>query len=248
MGGLSKWVRYIAVGLLIALVAFASGLLLFNFLIMPRVVGLGEEVEVPDVVGLSHSQAEATLAEEGLSGIVESERFDSQIPEGFVVAQDPLPQTLVKEGRTVGLVLSRGPEMVEVPYLDGVALDLAESVLRRAGLGVGRVDTVASPEVPPGHVVSSDPPGGEMLPRGSRITLSVRRSEVPRFQMPDLRGFRLAQAQVIVLEHGLALGDVRYVFRPSEPEGVVLMQVPEAGSSVSAGDTVELAIASRAGP
>jgi beta-lactam-binding protein with PASTA domain len=244
---LGRWTKRVVIAGIVAISSFIFGLLLFNYFIMPRVVGLGEEVEVPNVVGLSRSQATATLEEEGLSGIVEGERFDSNVPEGFVAAQDPLPATLVKKGRTVALILSRGPEMVEVPHLDGVELRLAKTVLVRAGLSVGRVDSVASGEVPVGHVVSSDPAGGEILPRGSSILLRVRFEEEFLFEMPELIGVTLAQAQVVILEQKLVLGDVRYVFRPSEPEGIVLMQVPQAGSRVSEGDTVELAVASRGG-
>ena len=74
-----------------ALLAFATGIVLFNAVVMPRLVHGVNDVRVPQLVGLTLDQAEQTLRPLGLQLSRAGERFDPSVPRGFVLEQDPTP-------------------------------------------------------------------------------------------------------------------------------------------------------------
>ncbi|MBN1627070.1 MAG: PASTA domain-containing protein, partial [Deltaproteobacteria bacterium] len=66
-------------------------------------------VEVPDVTGMSQSEAEATLMESGLVAGGITTAYNEDIPEGYVISQQPEPGTLIETGGLIALVISLGP-------------------------------------------------------------------------------------------------------------------------------------------
>ncbi|MDN4176053.1 PASTA domain-containing protein, partial [Nocardioides sp. SOB77] len=57
------------------------------------------------------------------------------VAEGDVISQDPVDGTLFR-GDTVGLVVSRGPELVEVPNVRASGVDAAREELEALGFDV----------------------------------------------------------------------------------------------------------------
>ena len=81
-----------------------------------RVVqSVAETVVVPDVVGMAHADAEATLAAARLVVGLILEEFSDTVPEGYVVSQTPLVGRTVPPGSAVNLVVSMGPGGSSVP-------------------------------------------------------------------------------------------------------------------------------------
>ena len=124
-------------------------------------------VEVPDVTGRTEQEARDALTGAGLLVEVSPDRvFDDAVPEGAVVSQSPGPAQ-VERGTTVRLVLSKGPELVEVPDVVGRQFSSAEEELTELGLTVVRDDvrggffgTVREQSVEPGTEVA---PGTEVV-------------------------------------------------------------------------------------
>jgi hypothetical protein len=94
--------------LVIGAIAFATGLVLFDEVVMPRWVHQGGDRPVPDLSNLNRQQAESVLARAGLKLSLSSERFDAAIPRGFVIAQDPVPGRYVKPGCSASPCAGRG--------------------------------------------------------------------------------------------------------------------------------------------
>jgi len=78
---------------------------------------------------------EATTAVEGLQlELVRGEDvFSNDVAEGLVVSQEPAPGTPVERGGTVTVQVSKGPDLVPIPDLDGLSFSEAETVLTEAG-------------------------------------------------------------------------------------------------------------------
>ena len=93
-----------------------------------------EPVAVGDWVGKPADQATKALKDSGLK-VTTTEAFDDQVPKGSVVSQDPGPGTAFK-GDTVKLVVSKGPELVEVPRVVGMSAAKARAKLEAAGFKV----------------------------------------------------------------------------------------------------------------
>ena len=106
---------------------------------------------VPSVIGLSRADAVAALADQGLTvrNAEGGERYDDKIPAGRVARQSPDPRVLMKRGRPVVIVLSKGPRRVQVPDLLGrpsvVRGMLAPTPANPASAEPGSKDTMAPP-------------------------------------------------------------------------------------------------------
>ncbi|MFP8885138.1 Stk1 family PASTA domain-containing Ser/Thr kinase [Streptomyces mangrovi] len=133
------------------------------------VLSKGARVEVPGVVGEDEGVARQRLEEAGLKVRTAPERVFSQEDEGTVARQSPREGAVAAEGDTVTLTVSKGPEMIEVPDVEGLAEDEARRALEDAGFEV-KVRRVFFT----GTVFDQSVAAGERAPRGSEITVWVR--------------------------------------------------------------------------
>jgi beta-lactam-binding protein with PASTA domain len=217
--------------------AFATGMALFNGLVMPQLVHGRGEVRVPDLASLSEGQAEQALRSLGLKLSRAGERFDPAVPRGLVLQQDPPPQTAVRSGRRVTVVVSLGEEFSSVPQLFGTSLRGARLLIERTGLAVGGVTRAPSEDVGEGLVVGTDPPAESVLPRGALVGLLVSNGGAAEsFVMPELLGRDLPVARRQLEAVG---------FRVLSPEGVgsrgmIIVQQPAPGTRVDFGTVVTL--------
>lgn len=230
------------VGLFLLVMAgsFAFGVLIINYVIMPRVVRLGNEVEVPDVCGKSLSEAQSMLNDFYLEGVASGKKWDDQIPENFVVSQKPLPTRRVKKGKKVFLVISKGKEEVAVPNLLGLSRVEAQNYVTNMGLSVKEIKYVRS-NFPANTVVRTEPPFNTYVKKSSEITLFVS-SGGGELTMPNLIGKDLWEARNSLQELGLVLGEIKYVSESYAGSGKVFFQFPRPGTRVTKGDTVSLII------
>jgi len=231
--------------LLLAVLAFALLIVVLNWIVMPLVVGRGRETTVPNVVGLDRFAAEESLLKAGLRlGEVRS-ASNATVPQDRVVTQHPEPGQRVKLGRQVYLDVSRGGSRLKVPHVEGLTLARATALLAESGLPIAGVESLRTPNLPPGQVVATRPPAGIEVSQGERIFIQIA-ARVGNFPMPNLVGMSLETAQGIVASQGLTLGEVKRA--PSdEPAGNVLIQYPEEGMTVRDLDIVSLIVAAPTG-
>ncbi|PSK95545.1 serine/threonine-protein kinase [Haloactinopolyspora alba] len=127
-----------------------------------------EPIEIEDFTGRSADEAETTLSEAGLE-VSRSQEFSDDVAAGLVISQDPADGT-AHRGDQVELVVSQGPEMVQIPGVIGVRVNQAERDLRALGFEVERVDLLDGPGDGNPRVVRVDP-AGSTQPHGSTLTL-----------------------------------------------------------------------------
>jgi len=232
--------------LFFALFAFLLGFVLFNFIIMPLLVGHGKEVLVPDLRGKSLQQVESILKEKGLEFSVAKEIYDPNIPVGYVISQDPSAQMTVKRGRKIILTVSKGEERVSVPSLCGLFFSQAQILLKRSGLAVGKTETVYSDSIPKDCVISHDPPPGSIVEQGAKVNLLLSLGPlVEKVFMPNLIGKKIEEARILLLNNGLVIGEVQYIKSENLEPGTILLQTPQVGVEMERGDTVRLAVSAR---
>lgn len=126
---------------------------------------------VPAVAGLPQADAEAALAEEGLTSVSYAE-VKSNEAEGTVLSVSPEAGTKVKAATPITL-------QVAVPYtvpdVDGMSRADAEAALEAEGYAV-EVHTYYTEDVPEGSAVSTEPAAGSQLNSGSTVVLNVAKS------------------------------------------------------------------------
>jgi serine/threonine-protein kinase len=88
-----------------------------------------------------------------------------------------------------------------------------------------------------GKVIETNPAAGQVVERGSRVTLFVAQGPAT-VEVPDLEGKTLSQAERELGEAGLKLGRATRVFSEDVPNGRIVSQNPSAGIPVGPGTTV----------
>src|SRR5262249_14805673 len=121
-------------------------------------------------------------------------RFDENVPKDQIVSQSPaaVPRHKLKEGSTVRVVVSNGPQPRAVPDLGKLTFDQATSALTTLGLIVDG-NAVSSESVPKGQVLDWDHKGEAVLP-GTHITLTYSSGPEQR-SISDWRNKAVADAQ-----------------------------------------------------
>lgn len=126
---------------------------------------------VPDLRGLSGRQGRIVLERLGFD--VSTDSTGSRVERGRVVATRPAAGEELELPAEVTLVLSQGPQVVEVPDLTGVHVDDVRRRLDEAGLALGEVRYDPEAYAAPGRVVGQSPSPGYALRVGGRVSVRV---------------------------------------------------------------------------
>jgi serine/threonine-protein kinase len=190
---------------------------------------------IPNLVGLSESEARALL--DGYVITIKT-AHDAVIPKGRIASQSPLATTRAPNGSAVVLTISDGPGNAIVPDdLIGMALIDARAALAAVGLTVSQ--TIAAPsDQPQGTILEVSPAVGAVTTAGSGVVLTIASGEIT---VPDLIGVEVIQAKTILIQAGFLIKEF-YEFDAAQPEGVVIRQAPEAGSTQTIGNSVTITI------
>jgi beta-lactam-binding protein with PASTA domain len=196
------------------------------------------QTAVPDVVGEQEDAARAELARAEFKVKVTPEASDD-VEEGTVIRQDPEADQQATRGSTVTIVVSSGPENLQVPDVRRRPQSEAEQLLVDRGFAVGTVSTTPSTSFDPGIVVRQDPAPNASRPRGTavNITVAVAPANVP---VPNVIGnsaedalFKLEQAGFRVTSDTADSG---------EEAGTVIDTAPAVGTPVAPGSTVVITV------
>ena len=200
-----------------------------------------ETATVPGVLHQSEDHARVVLRKAGFE--VKVKDVPSEKPKGEVVKQDPPADSEVDQGSTVTLKVSAGPGKVKVPDVSGLAEDEAKKMVRDKGFR-SKVTTSHSGAVRRGLVIGTQPPAGTSLAPGKVVTLIV--SAGPKqIEVPSVVGEQQAVAQDEVQQAGFVPNvETR---NADEPEGQVIDQIPDAGTSLKKGETVTIVVSTGAG-
>ncbi len=125
---------------------------------------------VPEVSGMSQSEAEQALTDAGLTPAVVDSQYSSSVPAGVVLSQENTSDPMVP-GSTVNLVVSLGPDLVEVPDVTGKPAKDAIAELEAAGFDVDH--SIPSVLLDDAKVSSQNPSGGEEVERGSTVKITA---------------------------------------------------------------------------
>ncbi|MEE2769337.1 MAG: protein kinase [Actinomycetota bacterium] len=201
---------------------------------------------VPVLPGSAGDSARDLL--EALGWTVE-ERFDrlDGTVEGEVLATQPVGGASLGDGGTVVLVLSLGPERVQVPDgLAGKSLAGVERLLDSAGLTVGEVSHAYSEEVDPGVVIEVLGTSPD-LPRGNGVPLLVSDGPAPRLVPSGLVGRPVDDVEAVLKAVGLS---PRRVAAQDEflAKGVVVALDPPSDTEIEANEVVEVVVSTGPAP
>ena len=135
-------------------------------------------VKVPDVLGMTQSDASTALEEAGLKLGGVTKVYSESAEKGSVIGQAPTAGLEVRPGSQVAVAVSQGakppasPAPVAVPDVAGQSADGAGETLTSAGFVVV-VYEAQSATVPEGTIIGQVPSGGVLAESGSTVTVVV---------------------------------------------------------------------------
>lgn len=192
------------------------------------VVSLGEElIIVPALVGLSLEEAEATLEVVGLE-LGEVTREHSETIEAGIVLDVVLGlgETAVEKGRTVGVVVSDGPQDRQVPQVPESRdpAEAAELLVERRLVPIE--DREHSETVPRDEVITFDPAPGTSVEVDEEVAVVISDGPEPRV-VPDVKGLSVNEARDILVEAGFVVDSVQ-----GDPGSAVFETLPRADGTL----------------
>lgn len=200
-----------------------------------------EYIDMPNINGTNVEDARNTLASAGLGMEVVYEESDT-IDEGVVMNTNVAAGTAVRPGTTVTVTVSAGSSGVEVPDVEGLGEDSANTALVSKGFLVNKTESY-SDDVPVGTVISQTPAAGSKAPGGSVITIDVSKGkEDTKCRVPNLLNLTEQDATIEAIEAGLSIGSVTYVYSSEVVEGYVCYQSYSHGSYVDAGTAIDIKV------
>ncbi len=198
-------------------------------------------VPMADVKGVNVEDAKRTLESLGLKTVTEYVESDT-IDEGVVIDTDISAGSQVEVGSTVTLTVSAGIDGVIVPEVSGRTFEDAENSLINHGFSVNKSESY-SDTVEEGKVISQMPLSGNKVPKGSVVTVTVSKGkEEVKVRVPNLMGLSEQDGTVEVIEAGLQIGSVSYVYNEEVPEGHICYQSYSQGSYVDPGTALDIKV------
>ena len=226
----------IFIGLLLLFVLSLGGTMLVLNLTNPP------EVAMPNVVGLSKEEAQKEIENVKLKFEIEKEEYNKDVPEGFIISQDPTYMekfNKVKQGSTVKVVVSKGEEKTTVPKVVGMEKDKAVKTLEDAKLKVEIVEE-SSKKVQEGYVISQETSPDTEAFAGDTIKIHVS-TGVEKATVPDVIGKSQADAKKTLEAQGFVVA-VTTSEDSSKENGIVLKQSLDSGKTVEKGSTVTITV------
>jgi serine/threonine-protein kinase len=234
-----KFIR-VALYIFAGFVLFA---LLMDVFVMPLYTRHGQAIPLPDVTKMRYEDARAKLFSEGFKIIREEERYDSEYPAGYVIEQNPKGGALVKKGRRVYVIISRGELKITMPVLTDISEREAKLKLQRLGLDTGTKTYEPSSYYFEGVVMHQSIAPGVEVSRGTRVDLTISIGDVAdEIVVPLVEGRTLDDAKERLAQKGFKIGTVTYQEMASLLPETVIKQSITAGTLVSREQMIDLVV------
>ncbi|MBT9155735.1 MAG: Serine/threonine-protein kinase PrkC [Firmicutes bacterium] len=231
-----SWLAVVSSVMAVTMLLTVAGLL---YTFWPR-----PEVVVPEIVGKTLAEATADLREVGLNHTIKEAESNPDVAPNVVLRQNPEGGQTVRAGRTVEIVPSRGPELLEVPNVIGMTLLQAEISLTREGFVLGQKTERTHETVPAEQIIEQNPRPGTLTQRGEHIDVLISLG-VPVVEVltPLLVGLTEAEVVTRLSEVGLSVRTpVTQEFHATVPYGRVISQTPQAGERLPLGGEVSIVV------
>ncbi|MDR1637141.1 MAG: PASTA domain-containing protein [Treponema sp.] len=241
-------------------VSMAFGLMVFVGVIAASIFFIAvrgaEQTMVPDVRNKELTEALLELQTKELYPRIQLRYSQSSWDKGLILEQEPRAGTIVKAGRRIRLVVSRGVMISKVENYLGRNIDEVRMELRTLAAELNSAGGTGQPlftlrepfmyeysSEPAGLILQQSPEPGTGISGPTALEFVVSRGPRETIQtIPGLTGLSVEQALARISQSG-----INFIFSLGEPDGgegggTVTAQEPGGNSQVSAGTQVHLTV------
>ncbi len=207
-----------------------------------------EQTLVPDVTGELLMDGLISLQEKELYPRIQVRYTEDPLEKDRIISQDPKAGSVVRAGKRVKLMISKGAVVDKVGSYTGQSLSDVKTHLQTLFASYTPLMVIKEPVVfvfddaPAGTILEQTPPAETPLTGMTELIFIVSRGPVGEtYNIDDFSGLKWMDAV-----NRLVRSNQPFVFSFAEDEEArepaVLTQLPEAGSQVKAGTVVELTL------
>lgn len=175
----------------------------------------GDSYTVPTVLGMQIDDAITLIEDSDFAYEIIDTVFDDKYDKGAIVEQNPKPESLVKSGRKIYLIVnSRQDELVSMPQFVGMSMKMVSAMAENYGLVIGSLRYV--PDIAVNVVIrqifkGSEIAPGEKIKKGSTVdsVLGLGISDKTTI-VPSLIGKNYKEANNTLLDLFLNTGAVMF--------------------------------------
>ena len=128
---------------------------------------------VPSFIGMDYTQVQNNREYTSMYLFYVTEEYSDTAPAGQIIQQEPSADTVLKAGETIRLVVSKGPQMAEMPNIIGFTQDGAVKELEARGLVASCFMVVNDGSYASGCVVRTSEEPGTKVEVGTVITVYI---------------------------------------------------------------------------
>ncbi len=135
---------------------------------------VGEMIDVTDMTVAQANVALRSLIEQynlTVEAREEDEQYSDELDAGYIISTTPAEGEALKQGDTIYLVVSKGPEQVTLPSFVGQQVDTVTGQAETLNLNFRIIETPSSE--PKGQIIDQDPAATTAVDKGSTVTLTV---------------------------------------------------------------------------
>ncbi len=194
--------------------------------------------QMENYVGREYEAVKAELELKGFN-ITPNMKVSETVAKGIIIDQSIPPGTDYKSGNftSLELTVSSGPKTSKVPDVKDREYREAENEMKANNLK-SKIEKEFNEEVPADYVIRTVPAAGEEVKEGTEVVIYVSKGkETKRIKVPNLVGKTELQAQKVLAENKLQLGNI---LPPGVTKGIVNKQLPEADSEIAEGESVTI--------
>nr|WP_281353501.1 Stk1 family PASTA domain-containing Ser/Thr kinase [Phytoactinopolyspora mesophila] len=200
--------------------------------------GAGRWTSTPSLLNLEPDAAMTVAEEAGLSATADGEGFSERVEAGLVLQTEPGPGEQILRGGTIRLIISQGPERYEVPDVQGMTREQAETALTDRNL-IPDFTERHHGEVEEGRVISQDIDAGDEVRPETEVSVAISLGPEP-IDITDFTGQPAEDAREALADAGFNV-DVDEEHSESVAPGVVISQDPPSGTGFE-NDTISLVV------
>ena len=136
---------------------------------------------------------------------------------------------------------SQEEQLITIPDFTNKDLESVNKELKDLGLKVIVRDEY-SDTVEKDYVISQSPVAGTQVAEGDTVSIVLSKGQ-KQGEVPRLVGLTLSDAENILTQNNLNLGNIKYEYSDTYKEGIVLSQSPNSGTTnISKGDDVDVVV------
>lgn len=203
---------------------------------------VGSKKAIPDVSGMSETEAQNELEDAGFK-VTSSFQYDDSVESGKVISTTPVAGTKAEKGSTVTMLVSQGSDKKTVPDVRGMADATAQSTIKSYGFNVGTVTYDYSDSVEKGMVISQTVEPGTKASAGTSISITVSNGPKPeeKIEVQSFVGQQESALKSWASSKGLYTNISDSQYSDSYAKGCIISMTPSSGT-VSKGGTISYVI------